>query len=206
MMERGGGPIEWSEEHNTEFELEKMALICLSKKQIPDPDNPNKTIPSPCQPVTIHNHTIHPSKSHKFLGIIIDKNLNFKEHVALALVKGMKYAMACNRMIRPTRGIHGKLMRRLYESVVIPKMLYAADVWCTRLVTKGRGKKGRGRGVRGFASQLAWVQCMAMLSITGGLRSSASDLLDIHANILPLQQMIQKACHRATLRMATLAK
>jgi hypothetical protein len=54
MMERRGGAIEWSEEHNTEFELEKMALICLSKKQIPDPDNPNKTIPSPRQPVTIH--------------------------------------------------------------------------------------------------------------------------------------------------------
>jgi len=32
MMERRGGAIEWSEEHNAEFELEKTALICLSKK------------------------------------------------------------------------------------------------------------------------------------------------------------------------------
>jgi ribonuclease HI len=85
-------------------------------------------------------------------------------------------------------------------------MLYTADVWCARLVTKGRGKKGRGHGARGFTLQLAQVQHMAMLSITGGLRSSASDLLDIHANILPLQQTIWKECHRATLRMATLAK
>jgi hypothetical protein len=83
----------------------------LSKKRIPDPNNPNKTIPSPCQPITIRNHTIHPSKSHKFLGIIIDENINFKEHVALALAKGTKYAMACNKMICLTKGIHRKLMR-----------------------------------------------------------------------------------------------
>jgi len=66
-------------------------------------------------------------------------------------------------MIRTTKGTHGKLMKRLFEGVIIPKMLYAADVWCPGLVAKGRSKKGGGRSARGFASQ------MATLSITGGL-------------------------------------
>lgn len=154
--------------------------------------------------MTIRNHTIHPSKSHKFLGIIVDEDLNFKAHAAHALAKGTKYAMACNRMIRPTKGIHGRLMKRLYEGVIIPNMLYAADVWCAGLVAKGRGKKGGGRGARGFASQMARVQRMAMLSITGGLRSTASDMLDAHANILPFQQNLRKICYRVILRMASL--
>jgi len=75
-------------------------------------------------------------------------------------------------MIHPTKGIHGKLMKRLYEGVIVPKMLYAVDIWCAGLISKGRGKKGGGRGARGFTSQLARVQRMAMLLITGGLRSS----------------------------------
>jgi ribonuclease HI len=161
-------------------------------------------IPSLRKPITIQNHTIQPSKSHKFLGIIIDENLNFKEQAAHALAKGTKYVMACTRMIHPTKGIHGKLMKRLYEGVIVPKMLYAMDIWCVGLISKGRGKKGGGRGARGFTLQLARVQRMATLQITGGLRSSPSDMLDAHANILPIQQIIRKNCHRATLRMATL--
>jgi len=150
MMEKSGGALEWSEEQNAEFELEKTALICLSRKRIPNPESPRKTIPSLRKPITIRNHTIQPSKSHKFLGIIIDKNLNFKEQAARALAKGTKYAMACTRMIRPTKGIHGKLMKRLYEGVIVPKMLYAADVWCAGLISKGRGKKGRRKRRQGI--------------------------------------------------------
>jgi hypothetical protein len=48
MMEKRGGALEWSEQHNAEFELDKTALICLSSVRIPDLDNPRKTIPSPC--------------------------------------------------------------------------------------------------------------------------------------------------------------
>jgi ribonuclease HI len=136
--------------------------------------------------------------------VIIDQNLNFKEHAAYAMAKGTKYMMTCRRIIRPTRGIHGKLVKRLFESVVLPKMLYAADIWCAGLIAKGRGRKGGGRGARGFASQMARVQRMATLLITGGLRSTATDVLDTHANVLPFQQALRKICHRATLRMATL--
>jgi hypothetical protein len=99
MMEKRGGALEWSERHHAEFKLEKTALICLSRKRIPDEQNPRKTTPE-CRPaITIRKCTIQPSKSHKFLGMIIDKNLNFKEHAAYALAKGTKYALACMRVI-----------------------------------------------------------------------------------------------------------
>ncbi|KIK34523.1 hypothetical protein CY34DRAFT_48425, partial [Suillus luteus UH-Slu-Lm8-n1] len=83
-------------------------------------------------------------------------------------------------------------------------MTYAADIWCAGLVSKGRGRKGGGRGARGFSSQMARVQRMATLLITGGLRSSATDLLDSHANVLPVHQTIRKICFRATLRLVML--
>ncbi|KAG2746895.1 hypothetical protein P692DRAFT_20697251, partial [Suillus brevipes Sb2] len=83
-------------------------------------------------------------------------------------------------------------------------MLYAADVWCSGLIAKGRGKKSAGRGARGFASKMERVQRMATTMITGGMRTTATDVLDAHTNILPFQQLLRKVCHRATLRMATL--
>lgn len=58
-------------------------------------------------------------------------------------------------------------------------------LWCTGLIAKGRGRKGGGRGARGFMSQMARVQRIATLLVTEGLRSTATDMLDIHTNILP---------------------
>jgi hypothetical protein len=204
MMEKRGGTLQWSAEHHTEFELDKTTLVCLSRKQIPCETLPNKSILASKPAVTIHNHKIQPSSSHKFLGVITDENLNFKEHTAHALAKGTKYTMACSRMIRPTKGIKSRLMKRLYEGVVIPKMLYVADIWCAGLVSRGASKKLNSRGVRGFTSQMARVQRMATLLITGGMRSSATDILDAHANILPFQQALHKICFKSMLRMTTL--
>ncbi|KAG1824556.1 uncharacterized protein BJ212DRAFT_1260835, partial [Suillus subaureus] len=208
MMEKPGGTLEWSHEHNAEFELDKTALICLSRKHTADKDNPGKSKPMHRPSITIGNHTINPSHSHKFLGIIIDKELRFKEHATYALAKGTKYMMTCQRMIRTTKGMKGRWMRKLYRGVIIPKMLYAADVWCTDLISKGRGKSG-GRGARGFASQMVQVHRMATILITGAMRcdsqhSTASDLFDMHADTAPFQQILRSQCHHATLRLATL--
>ncbi|KIK45269.1 hypothetical protein CY34DRAFT_78256 [Suillus luteus UH-Slu-Lm8-n1] len=203
-MEKPGGALEWSRNHNAEFELDKTALICVSRRCSPDPSNRTKTIPIARPAITIRQHTIQPSKSHKFLGVIVDEELRFKEHASYALAKGTKYMMACSRMTRPTKGIHGRLLKKLYEGVVVPKMLYAADVWCAGLLEKGRGKKNGGRGARGFAAKMTRVQRMASSMITGGMRSTATDVMDAHANILPFQQLLRKICYRAILRMATL--
>ncbi|KAG1888693.1 hypothetical protein F4604DRAFT_1569704 [Suillus subluteus] len=83
-------------------------------------------------------------------------------------------------------------------------MLYTADVWCAGLVAKGTGKRLNGRGARGFASKMARVQRMATLMIMGGMRSTASDILDAHVNVLPFQQTLRKICFKSTLRLATL--
>lgn len=51
---------------------------------------------------------------------------------------------------------------------------------------------------------MAKVQRIATLSITGAMRSTATDTLDAHANLLPIGLLFQKVCHHAALRLATL--
>ncbi|KAG2111306.1 uncharacterized protein F5147DRAFT_525510, partial [Suillus discolor] len=59
-------------------------------------------------------------------------------------------------------------------------------------------------GSHGFASRMARVQRMAALLVTGAMRSTPTDLIDIHANIKPFQQTLRQICHRAILRLVTL--
>jgi hypothetical protein len=75
IMECEGGALEWSREHHVEFELDKTALLGVSRARVPDPQSKRKTIPSPCPPITIQDHTITLSKSYKFLGVFIDNEL-----------------------------------------------------------------------------------------------------------------------------------
>ncbi|EJD40645.1 hypothetical protein AURDEDRAFT_43148, partial [Auricularia subglabra TFB-10046 SS5] len=127
--------------------------------------------------------------SFKFLGVHLDRHLNFKKHAAYAIKKGAQYVAQIRRVARTTKGVEGALIRRLYVAVAVPKMMYAADLWCTPIRD---GVKGRRAGSRGFAKQLATVQRAAALLITGAMRSSPGDLLDIHADLWPIRLLIDK--------------
>ena len=93
-------------------------------------------------------------------------------------------------------------MRQLYNAVAIPKMTYAADVWYTPVNKRvGRLRSSSSVGIMGKLASLQW---MATLAITGALRSTATNTLDLHADVLPVKFLLQNICHRAILRMASL--
>ena len=204
IMEKDNGALAWGKEHRADFELDKTALLCVTRGRVPDPNNRGKSILAPRPPITIQGHHIEPSKAVKFLGIIIDDKLQFKEHAAYTIAKGTKYVLACNRMTKVSKGVRGTVMKRLYEAVAVPKMLYTVDIWGTELLRKERGKREKGWGARGFAKQIDKVQRLAMILITGAMRSTATDVLIAHTDCLPTILLIRKLCHRSTLQLATL--
>ena len=166
IMESDDGALAWGRRHEAEFKLDKMALICASRGRKPDPNNRGKSTPLPRPPIHIQGHRVEPTKSYKFLGVIIDEELKFRDHAAYVIAKGTKYVLACGRMTRASKGVRGNIMKKLYESVAIPKMLYTINVWGTELLRRGRGKREKGWGLRGFAKQIDKVQRMALLLIT----------------------------------------
>src|ERR1700691_1359314 len=205
MMTQHDGASAWSPTHNSTFEIDKFALLHLSRKLEPDPNRPGKQRPLPRPPLSLANHTINPSSSHKFLGVILDQNLNFKEHANYALGKGEKYAAQLRRLAQKRRGVPGRLARNLHNAVVMPKMLYAAEVWCTPSRDPAPGKKKK-RGSTAVASKLACVQHTSTVFITGAMRSTSNTALDAHAGILPMHLAINRICLRAALRYAPLPR
>src|SRR5882672_7793782 len=114
----------------------------------------------------------------------------------------MKWTMAFRRLARPSVGIGPGLMRQLYMAMAVPKMAYVADVWYMPVYSMAGWKKLCGSV--GYTYKMAMVQRLASTAITGALRTTATDALDAHANLLPMDLLLHKICHRAAIRMASL--
>ena len=69
MMTREGGVAEWSTEHNSPLKYSKLALV----------DFAHSSSSKQRDPLNLLQIEIHPSKSTKYLGVIFDQNLNWKE-------------------------------------------------------------------------------------------------------------------------------
>src|SRR6266481_4538462 len=93
-------------------------------------------------------------------------------------------------------------MRQFYQAITLPCFTYVADVWFT-LVTRDIGR-GKARGSAGTAHRLVSVQRISTIAVTGALCTSATDVLELHANLPPIELLMHKICHRATLQLATL--
>ena len=194
MMCREEGVESWSRTHSSPLEYSKLALINFSHRH-KDLGDPTLCLPQ---------RTIHPEKSTKYLGVYIDRNLNWKVQQAYAVEKGAKWTAQIRRLTRPSWGITPKCAKKLYMSVAIPRVLYAVDIWCTPTNCEHPGPKAIGSAK--VTRQIASIQRAGALAITGGLRSSPTDALDASAFLLPAPAIISKWCQRAYTRLTTLPK
>ncbi len=192
FMERAGGALDWSRAHNSHYSLDKFGLLnCKARMQGLGP--------------TLHltdGTTIAPSDHHRFLGLLVDHQLRFKQHVALAYSKGSRWVAQLRRLATARNGLTLAVVRRLYLAVVVPSMLYAADTFLTPVRTL-QGQK-RQHGSVGHIRRLAMVQRQALLAMTGALRSTATDVMEAHADLLPFDLLVDRICHRAAVRLCAL--
>ena len=191
MVSRSGGAREWSISHNSKFEASKSILIDFSC---------TKGVEQPA--MTFQGCTVTAQASHRFLGVIVDQGLCWRQHADFALTKAAKWTSAFRRLARPSTGVSLRLMRQMYCAVALPKMTYAADVWYTPTRKKEGAKKTSGSV--GIMKRLASVQRMGSTAITGALGTTPTDLLDLHAGLWPVHLMLYRICHWAATRLALL--
>jgi len=182
----------WSDTHNSPFEVSKFAMLHLFAK--------GKHIERP--PFSWVDKPILPTTYLKYLGIYIDQDLNFKMQAESATNKALKVLYACNRLTRPAFGLPHRYIRRLFTAIVIPKLTYALDTWYRPVTFTPSGQ--RNIGSIGFLHQMNKVHRLACLLITGGLRLTATDILEVHANLPPLHLQLNSICHNAALRLCAL--
>ena len=67
--------------------------------------------------------------SAKLLGVILDQELHWHQHVNYATHKGESLLFVINRLTRPLFGLLAQYVHRLYLAVVVPKVEYTLPVW-----------------------------------------------------------------------------
>jgi hypothetical protein len=65
----------------------------------------------------------------KYLGVILDKKLDWKAHLENRMRKACTAYWQCRRAVGKTWGLSPKVVAWLYTSVVRPILLYASLVW-----------------------------------------------------------------------------
>jgi len=197
MMERQGGGLEWSHTHQCEFTIDKFGIMGFSRRREPNKPKKPLTMPTGRYLVYVQGIKVPTVNIHKFIGILLDQVLQWKDKVNQALKKGMKWVTQYHRLVKPSKGISAKYMCQLYMSVVMPRMLYAADLF---LIPESEGCKG----TKGPIARLEKVQRQASLNITGAMKSAPKDVIDACADLLPFQLLVSKVVHHAATRLASL--
>jgi hypothetical protein len=184
MLKRENGGYQWSREHNSKFETTKFALMDFMRRKTKEQS-----------PIILNGVTIQPVHHTHFLGIIMDQELTWKEHAVYAIAKGTEYVLRIRQLSRTTMGIPTKLMHQLNLTVAVPKFAYSADIWFRLIFRRGSNVNVTQRGSKGIVKKLTSMQRIAALSITSAMRTSPTDVLEAHANLLPIPLLLQKICH-----------
>ena len=199
IMQRQDGVFNWANKHNCKFSINKFQLLDLSRKSVPNPLNPRLRNPIMCCTLVLGNHRILSKESAKFLGIMVDNKLNWKDQVVVALAKGHMWLMQFGRITRTTHGLRAKCIRCLYLAITIPRILYAADIFLTP-----QRHTGCPNSMHSSIKSLASIQHKAALMITGALGSTANNIIDSMADLLPFYLLVENYRYRAALQLVTL--
>jgi len=202
MMTREGGGIDWARTHHCTYEFSKFGFVIFSRWRENDPGREGKTRPITRPPIILNDQVIQATSSHKYLGIILDQELRFKEHTNYAIGKGTQWIGRFKRLAKVAKGMAGNLLRQLYIAVGIPRMLYGAEIWCTPDTNRSGTRVSR--ATRGTLHKLGQVQRMATLHVTGAMRTTASDLLETYMDLPPMSVLIERICLNTAVRLATL--
>jgi ribonuclease HI/retron-type reverse transcriptase len=130
---------------------------------------------------------IKPSPTCKYLALTLDAKLRWKEHVETIRQKATRTVHTLSSLGSSTWGVRLQDMRRLYEAIALPQMMYACSIWSNaNLNDKKRGYTHK------TVDALRSIQTRAARSICGAYRATSRVALDVETFLLPVEQQIWK--------------
>ncbi|EAQ83089.1 hypothetical protein CHGG_10907 [Chaetomium globosum CBS 148.51] len=130
---------------------------------------------------------VKPKESAKILGVVMDRELRYKQHIARTAAKGLAAAMALKRL----KMLSPRTAGQLFVATVAPVMDYAANVWMHAC-----GEKA-----------LSWLnraQKIGALAITGAFRTAATAVVEAEASIYPVRERHAQAAASLWINIHTL--
>ena len=173
----------WAKEHGSKFSLKKYQLTHYSWRR----NDEHKL------DLQLGNQIVKAKLHSKFLGVIMDHKLLWREHVNKLKERATKSITGLTKLAGSTWGGCVLSIRRLYEAIVIPQITYCCSVWYTP-----PGEEGHKRWM---LEDFRNIQARALRVVTGAFRATAKSALDIEAYVLPIKQCLEKLTNDTMLRI-----
>ena len=126
-----------------------------------------------------------PKTTCKYLGVVMDHKLDWKPHIEKIRQKVSKSVNALASLGSSTWGVSMSDMRKIYNGVVVPQMMYAYSVW---LNSRSKGTPYTVKTLDTLRS----IQARGARAICGAFKATSRAALDIETHLLPVAQQIEK--------------
>jgi hypothetical protein len=121
----------------------------------------------------------------KYLGVVLDSQLTWREHMDVKVRKVHHLLLACRRVYGVTWGLRPKAVRRLYVSVIRPSIAFASLVWWP------------GYQMASTMKTLNTVQRLSFLGITGTMHTTPTTAMEDLICFPPLGLVVQSVARSA---------
>jgi hypothetical protein len=130
--------------------------------------------------VYLNNKHLRQVKPIKYLSIIIDNKLTFREHITYLTEKCRKIIFALLKSAKLNWGLSHKALKTLYTGGIQPLLLYKEPVWAEILEKTSHRKK------------VTRVQRLINIKIAKAYRTVSNDALCIITGLTPIHAKIKE--------------
>lgn len=176
----------WASPRGLNVNAAKTEIVLFTDKNKTTADNQTS------DSVTVDGLHIPFSEKAKYLGIILDRKLNWNLNLDERIRKAQVAWYTCKGCIGKKWGINPTITKWIYTAVVRPILSYGILVWwhCTKKVTA--------------TSKLQKLQRSVCIGITGALRSTPTMALEVITNLCPLNLLFKEEAARCAMRLKNL--
>nr|XP_042911993.1 uncharacterized protein LOC122272395 [Parasteatoda tepidariorum] len=125
----------------------------------------------------INNIKIKHSNHFKYLGVVIDKKLNWGSHINLLKQKSKTLLNSLQKINQKSWGINQKARKLIYNTVIIPALAHGCSLWATNISPR-------------IYRTLQSIQRKFLLNMSRAYYSTPTAALQVLTNIPPLAEQI----------------
>jgi len=129
--------------------------------------------------IYLNNKPLIQVHSMKYLGIVFDSKLTFREHINYMAEKWTKLIFALSKSAKLNWGLKHAALKTIYTGGILPLLLYGAPVW-RKAIDKAS-----------YKSKLVRVQRLINIKIAKAYRTVSNDALCILTGLTPIAIKIQ---------------
>ncbi|GAA6044975.1 hypothetical protein JCM8097_003760, partial [Rhodosporidiobolus ruineniae] len=175
----------WSRTHSSRFEPLKSAAVLFAP--------PGKRHPDTLPPVRLCGVDVPFSPSLTMLGTELDAHLSYAPHVVACAARAQMALNGVKALLSTKTGVTIALGRQLVQGVVAPRLQYGGGVWW---------REGRSEGL---VKVLQPVQREAARLVSGCVRTTSLEAMEVEAGLPPLELALAAAAAKLALRALSCA-